>query len=412
MTNRRVVITGIGITSPIGNSVDEVSDALRHNRSGVKRMDEWAGVEGLATRLAAPCDVDLTEVPKRRTRTMGRVALLSTWATMKALEDAGIAPEEIAGDPRTGLAYGSTSGSMPAFGLFAEKLMHERTTGGIQSNVYLKLMSHTAPANLASFFGIHGRVYTTCSACVSSSQAIGYGYEAIRYGLQDRMLVGGAEECHVSNAVIFDIMFATSRHYNDAPDQAPRPFDAGRDGLVTGEGACTLVLETYESAVARGAHIWAEILGFATNCDGGHMTAPAPEGTQNVMRMSLADAGLTPSDIQYVNAHATSTDIGDVVESQSIEAVLGRNVPVSGTKGYTGHTLGACGSIETAFCIAMMRDGFLAPCRNLVNVDPRCAPLDYIMGAPRYVKTNIVMNNNFAFAGLNTSIILKNGEAL
>ena len=406
MTPRRVVITGIGLTCPIGTDIDAVSSALRHDRSGVRVMDEWRGVEGLATLLGAPCEVDLSSLPRKKTRTMGRVAMLSTWATERAVADAGLT-QEMLSNPRTGLAYGSTSGSMPAFQQFAGRLLHDNTTSGIPSSLYLKLMSHTAPANLASYFAIHGRVLTTCSACVSSSQAIGYGYEAIRYGLQDTMLVGGAEESHVANAVIFDIMFATSRHYNDAPGRAPRPFDQGRDGLVTGEGAATLILESREQAVARGAHIWAEVIGFGTNCDGGHLTAPDLDGMTRVMRLSLDDAGLTPERIDYVNAHATSTDIGDITESRAIEAVLGRRVPVSSTKGFTGHTLGACGAVETIFCVAMMRDGFLAPSRNLEVPDPNCAPLDYVIGAPRAARPEVVMNNNFAFAGLNTSIILK-----
>ncbi|MBR2979686.1 MAG: beta-ketoacyl-ACP synthase [Myxococcaceae bacterium] len=406
MTLRRVVITGIGLASPIGNSLDEVSAALQTGKSGVRFMDDWEGISGLSTRLGAPCEVDLSCLPKKKTRTMGRVALLSTWATQKAIDDAGLQAEQLS-NPRTGLAYGSTSGSMPAFQQFSERLLHEKTTIGIPSNCYLKLMSHTAPANLASYFAIHGRVLTTCSACVSSSQAIGYGYEAIRYGLQDTMIVGGAEEIHVSNAVIFDVMFATSHHFNDTPERAPRPFDKDRDGLVTGEGAGTLILESYDQAVARGAHIYAEIIGFGTNCDGAHMTAPALDGMQRVMRLSLEDAGIAPEAIEYVNAHATSTPLGDVTESRAIETVLGTRVPVSSTKGCTGHTLGACGAIETLFCVAMLRDGFLAPSHNLESLDTACAPLDYIIGAPRQVSPTIVMNNNFAFAGLNTSLILR-----
>lgn len=406
MTHRRVVITGIGLTTPIGNDLDEVSEALRSDKTGVRIMDAWRNVDGLATRLGAPCEVDLSALPRKKTRPMGRVAMLSTWATERAIEDAGLAREQVS-NPRTGLAYGSTSGSMPAFQHFSERLLHDNTTSGIPSSCYLKLMSHTAPANLAAYFAIHGRVITTCSACVSSSQAIGYGYEAIRYGIQDTMIVGGAEEIHVANAVIFDIMFATSRRYNDAPARAPRPFDKERDGLVTGEGAATLILESYEQARARGAHIWAEIIGFGTNCDGAHLTAPALDGMTQVMRLSLQDAGLTPEHIDYVNAHATSTDLGDVTESRAIEAVLGAKVPVSSTKGFTGHTLGACGAIESLFCVAMLRDGFLAPNRNLELPDPNCAALDYVMGEPRQAEPTIMMNNNFAFAGLNTSLILR-----
>ena len=295
---------------------------------------------------------------------------------------------------------------MPAMQEFVERLMLERTLLGVQAVTFLKRMSHTAPANLASYFSIKGRVLTTCSACVSSAQGVGYAYEAIKYGLQDVMGCGGAEEMHVANAAVFDLMFATSKRYNDRPDLSPRPFDADRDGLVIGEGAGTFILESYERARARGAKMYAEVLGFATNCDGGHMTAPAVEGMTRVMKLSLADAGLSPEQVDYVNAHATSTDLGDVAESRAMAEVFGEKVPVSSTKGFTGHTLGACGAIEAAFCLAMMRDGFLAPSRNLRKVDPACAPLDYVMGEPRPARPRVVMTNNFAFAGLNTSLIL------
>ncbi|MGI5860852.1 MAG: beta-ketoacyl-ACP synthase [Myxococcales bacterium] len=406
MNTHRVVITGIGLTSPIGNSLDEVSKSLRENRGGVVVMPGWDQIANLATRLGAVCDVDLSELPRKKTRTMGRVGLLAVWATQRALADAGIDQETLSSG-RTGISYGSTSGSMPAMEDFVTKLFLNKSVLGIQSSTYLKFMSHTAPANLASYFSIQGRVVPTCSACVSSAQGIGYGYEAIKYGLQDVMVCGGAEEMHVANASVFDIMFATSKRYNDRPDLAPRPFDAERDGLVIGEGAGTFILESYERAKARGAKIYAEILGFGTNCDGGHMTAPAVEGMTKVMKLSLEDAGLAPEKIDYVNAHATSTDVGDVAESRAIANVFAGKVPVSSTKGFTGHTLGACGVIEASFCLAMLRDGFLAHNRNLVKPDPECAPLDYVMGGPREAKPQIIMSNNFAFAGINTSLIFK-----
>jgi len=406
MSTHRVVITGIGLTSPIGDSLDAVSRSLRELRGGVRRMEGWDELEGFATRLGATCSPDLSVLPKKRTRTMGRVALLSTWATAKAVEDSGLS-QEILSNSRTGLAYGSTSGSMPAVEDYMRKLAFEKTVNGIQSATYLKLMSHTAPANLAAYFQIRGRILTTCSACVSSSQGIVYGYEAVKYGLQDVMVCGGAEEMHVTNASVFDIMFATSRGYNDTPELTPRPFDEKRDGLVVGEGAGTVILESLEHAQKRGAKIYAEVIGAATNCDGWHMTAPSDEGMTRVMKLSLEDAQLAPDKVDYINAHATATDIGDVCESTAVHRVLGDKIPISSTKGFTGHTLGACGAIEAGFCLAMFRDGFLAPNKNLDKPDPKIPALDFVMGAPRQARPNIIMTNNFAFAGINTSIILK-----
>jgi 3-oxoacyl-[acyl-carrier-protein] synthase II len=266
-------------------------------------------------------------------------------------------------------------------------------------------MSHTTAANLAIYYGITGRVISTCAACVSSSQAIGAGYEAIRAGVQDVMICGGAEELHFSHAAIFDIMYATSRR-NDAPGLTPRPFDKDRDGLVIGEGAGCFVLESYERARARGANIHAEILGYGTNCDGTHVTNPSAEGMAGAMRLALEDAALDGARIDYVNAHATATEVGDIAESLATAKVLGTEVPISSTKSFTGHTLGACGAVEAAFCVAMMREGWLAPNRTLDAVDPRCAPLHYLGKEARQAAPRITMSNNFAFGGINTSLIL------
>jgi 3-oxoacyl-[acyl-carrier-protein] synthase II len=406
MSNRhRVVITGVGLTSPIGNSMDEVSRALVEDRAGIRAIPAFAEIAGMKTRLGAPVEVDLSVLPKKRTRTMGRVALLSTWATERAVADAGLGAETLSSG-EVGLAYGSTGGASAAVEDYVRKLLIGRSLDGIQASTYLKFMSHTAAANLAQYFAIRGRVITTCSACVSASQAIGYAYETVRGGQQELMICGGAEEMGVVHAAVFDVAFATSSKYNDRPAETPRPFDADRDGLVVGEGAGTLVLERLERAQARGARIYGEIVGFATNCDGLHMTAPSEDGMARVMRAALADAGLSPDRVDYVNAHATGTDIGDACESKAVHEALGDRVPISSTKGFTGHTLGACGVIETVFCLAMMRDGFLAPNRNLRRPHPDCAPLDYIIGAPRRSGPRIAMNNNFAFAGLNTSLIL------
>jgi len=406
VAHNRVVITGVGVTSPIGNSLDEISRSLREDLSGVRVVPRFGEYAGMKTRLGAPVRVELEGLPKKRTRTMGRVALLSTWATQQAIADSGLDAESLSSG-RVGLAYGSTGPSSGAFEDYMRKLLIDRSLDGIQSATYPKLMSHTCAANLAVYFAIRGRVITTCAACVSSSQAIGYGYEAVKYGFQDAMICGGAEELDVVHAAVFDVMFATSTRYNERPAETPRPFDADRDGLVVGEGAGTVVLESYERARARGARIYAEVLGFGTNCDGYHMTAPTIEGMARAMTLCLEDARISPSEIDYVNAHATATDIGDLCESQATNRVLGTEVPVSSTKGFTGHTLGACGVIESAFCLAMLRDGFIAPNRNLARPHPDCASLGYVMGPAREARPRIVLNNNFAFGGLNTSLLFR-----
>jgi len=277
----------------------------------------------------------------------------------------------------------------------------------LPSTSYLKFMSHTCAANLAAYYGVRGRVISTCAACVSGSQAIGAGVEAIRAGRADTMICGGAEELHWTHAGVFDVMLATSTRYNESPSRSPRPFDADRDGLVVSEGAATVVLERMDHAVARGAHIHAEVLGYGTNCDGTHVTNPSDVGMAAAIRLALEDAKLAPEKIDYVNAHATATDVGDVVEARAMHAVFEDHVPVSSSKGFMGHSLGACGAIEVGLSLAMMRDGFLAPTKNLERVDPRCAPLDHVMGDARDVRPRLVMTNNFAFGGINTSLILR-----
>ncbi len=406
MAENRVVITGVGVVSPIGNSLDAVSESLRKDRSGVRALPQLAEYAGMKTRVAAPAQAELERLPKKRTRTMGRVALLSTWATEAAVADAGLDAEYLSSG-KVGLAYGSTGPSSGAVEDYVRRLLVNRTLDGIQSATYPKLMSHTCAANLAVYFAIRGRIISTCAACVSSSQAIGYGFEAVRSGQQETMLCGGAEELDVVHAAVFDVMFATSTKYNDRPAETPRPFDADRDGLVVGEGAGTLVLESYEHAKARGARIYAEVIGFGTNCDGYHMTAPTSEGMARALGLCLESARISPAEIDYVNAHATATDIGDVCESQATSRVLGGAVPVSSTKGFTGHTLGACGVIESVFCLAMMRDRFLAPNKNLAKVHPDCAPLSYIVGPARDASPRTIMSNNFAFGGVNTSLLFR-----
>lgn len=402
-----MVVTGLGLASPIGHQLEVVTEALRSGRHGIVVKPEWAEVGSIETRLAGEVrDLELGGWPRKKIRGMGRVARLGVWATERALEDAKLEPEAVA-DPAVGLAYGSTHGSSSALIDFVTPLLENRSFQGIPSSSYLKFMSHTCAANLALFYGVRGRVVPTAAACVSSSLAIGAGYEAIRAGAQEVMICGGAEELHFIPAGIFDIMMATSRRYNDRPEASPRPFDADRDGLVIGEGAATVVLESREHARRRGAAVRAELIGYGTNCDGAHLTSPSADGMRRAMTLALRDAALEPGDIDYVNAHATATDVGDVAESEATARVLGPKVPVSSTKSFTGHTLGACGSMEAVFSILMMEQGFIASTRNLDSLDPRCAELDYVRGAPRPASLRTVMTNNFAFGGINTSLIFR-----
>lgn len=404
--SRRVAITGVGLTSPIGHDLDAVSRALRDDVHGIRAFPEWDTHPEMLTRLGAPSDVALDRWSRKVTRTMGRVALLALHATEQAVEASGLDVATLQSG-RTGLAYGSTHGATAAWERFALTLERPSALLGLGSNAYLKFSTHTCAANLAVHYGIRGRVQSTCAACVSASQAIGFGYEAIRHGMQDVMICGGAEELHYINVGVFDVLQATSTKFNDRPDESPRPFDAARDGLVVGEGAGTLVLEAWDRAEARGAPIFGELLGFGTSCDGTHITAPSPDGMESAMQLALTDACVAPTDVDYINAHGTATAVGDLEEARATWRVFGEKVPVSSTKGFTGHTLGACGAIEAAFCLAMMRDGFLAPSRNLSLVDPEVAPLDFVVGAPRRSQPQVVVSNNFAFGGINTSLVFR-----
>jgi 3-oxoacyl-[acyl-carrier-protein] synthase II len=397
--------------SPIGSSWTDVSKQLRELRSGVEALPELDDYSGMRTRLGALVhELDVSHYPRKATRSMGRVSLLAARATELALEAARLTDAPALKDGSTGISYGSTSGSPPSISIYADKVHRQHTLKGIRATDYLRFMSHTVPANLAQLFEVRGRVIPTSSACASGSQGIGYAYETIKQGKQQLMIAGGAEEFHPIDVAVFDVMYATST-CNDAPTTTPRPFDVARDGLVVGEGACTLILEDLDHALHRSAPIVAEVVGYATNCDGAHLTSPDQEGMATVMSMALDDAGLAATEIDYVNAHGTATDAGDVAESHATNRVLGRRIPVSSLKSYMGHTLGACGALEAWMTIEMMREGLFAPTLNLTDVDPRCAELDYIQHEMRAMDTSVVMSNNFAFGGINTSLIFRRYEA-
>lgn len=403
---RRVVVTGMGGVTALGNDWSTVRARLMKGETAIRRMD-WDKYEGVNTRLAAPItgfSVD-DRWPRKKTRTMGLVAKMAVFATETALADAGLSDDPIVKSGRMGIAYGSSFGSPgPVLG-FAE-LMSSGSSKNLTASSYIQMMSHTAAVNIGLFFGVTGRVIPTSSACTSGSQAIGYATEAIRWGKADAMIAGGADELDVTESAVFDTLYATSTQ-NDTPHLTPRPYDRDRDGLVIGEGAGTFILEEYERAKARGAKIHAEVVGFGTNSDGNHVTQPQAETMEVALRMALAEAGLPPEAIGFVNGHGTATEHGDIAETKATHAVFGPRMPIHSLKSFFGHSLGACGMIEAWLGIEMMRDGWFCQTMNLRNVDERCAELDYVMGEGRRLEIDHLMTNNFAFGGINTSLILR-----
>lgn len=404
---RRVVVTGMAGITALGEAWDEIESRLHARKNAVRRMPEWDYFEQLNTRLGAPADNFQipAHYPRKMTRSMGRVSIMAVRATEKALADAGLLDADSIRNGCMGIAYGSSSGSVEPVRVFGNMLA-TGSMSGVTSTTYIQMMAHTTAVNIGLHFGLKGRIIPTSSACTSGSQAIGYAYESIRYGKQRLMVAGGAEEISGPGAAVFDTLFATSTR-NDAPQTTPRPFDRNRDGLVVGEGAATLILEEYEHALARGARIYAEIVGYACNSDGAHVTQPEAETMGVVMQMALDEAGLSASDIGYVSAHGTATDRGDVAESHATARILGNRVPISSMKSYLGHTLGACGAIEAWWAIEMLRRGWFAPTLNLDDPDPVCAELDYLTGEGRNLDKEFVMSNNFAFGGINTSLVIK-----
>ncbi|MFT7053913.1 MAG: 3-oxoacyl-[acyl-carrier-protein] synthase II [Psychromonas sp.] len=403
----RVVVTGMSAVTALGNDWEQVEAKLKACENAVLYMQSYEQYEGLNTKLAAPI-VDF-ELPKHYTRKkirgMGRVAKLATLASENALIQSGLIGRHILTNGQTGVAYGSSTGSTDAIGAFGV-MLNEKSTKAITATTYVQMMPHTTAVNVGLFFGLKGRIIPTSSACTSASQAIGYAFEAIKHGYQTVMVAGGAEELCPTESAVFDTLFATSLK-NDSPKSTPSPFDKDRDGLVIGEGAGTLILEEYQHAKARGATIFAEVVGFATNCDATHVTQPQQETMQICMEMALENAHLCADKIGYISAHGTATARGDIAESNATANIFANKTPISSLKSYLGHTLGACGAIEAWTAIEMMNKGWFNPTLNLNNVDPQCGELDYITGSGRHINCDYIMSNNFAFGGINTSLIFK-----
>jgi len=405
--NKRVVVTGMSVITPIGSEWHEIEKNLKEQRNGVIYMPEWEVYTGLNTKLAAPVkDFQTPEYyTRRQTRSMGRVALLSSVSAERALKHANLLDNPVIQSGKTGVAYGSSSGSIDA-ALEFYSMLKSHIVQGINATTYIRMMGHTCAVNIGLMFGCTGRFIQSGSACTSGSLAIGYAYETIKNGYQKVMFAGGAEELNPTQAAIFDTLYATSTRNKEA-HLTPRPFDANRDGLVIGEGSGTLILEELEHAKERGANILAEIVGFGTNTDGQHITQPNKNTIKKALEFALLDAKLTPDKIGYINAHGTATKHGDITETHATYEIFGSQTPISSQKSYIGHTLGACGAIESIFTIQMMNNNWYVPNLNLENIDPECAKLDYIKKDLRYLDNEYVMSNNFAFGGINTSLIFQ-----
>lgn len=404
---KRVVVTGMSLTSPLGSDINTTFERLQKFENCIEYDKNLEQYKRLNTRLSA--HVKGFEIPssynRKVLRTMGPLSVMAVRTAELALEDAGLLGNEIITNGQTGVSYGSSSGSLDALIDFYGMQVNKEVKG-LNSGSYVKMMPQTSTVNISLYFKTTGRLIPCSTACTSGAMGIGYAYEAIKNGYETVMIAGGCDELHPTEIAIFDTLYATSQK-NETPELSPSPFDKKRDGLVLGEGAGTVILEEYEHAKRRGAHIYAEIAGFGTSTDGTHITSPNSQTMERALDLALKDANLSPDKIGYINAHGTATIQGDIAETYATEAVFKRQVPISSTKSYTGHTLGACGAIEAVLSIEMMNRGWFHPTLNLTEIDSECGNLDYIKNEGREIKTDYVMSNNFAFGGINTSLIFK-----
>lgn len=399
----RVFVTGYGVISAFGKEIKAIKEKLALKQNAVCVMEDWKKYKDLTTYLAAPI-LDYAppkEWNRKQMRSLGRVSQYSVESAGIALKMANLAEDSTIKDGRMGVAFGSSTGSTDAILQMARLFLKDENT--MDANTYIKFMPHTTAANIALFYSLKGRVVPTSSACTSASHAIGYAYESIKNGKIDLMIAGGAEELCVSEAMTFNVLYATSLK-NETPKLTPKPFDKNRDGLVIGEGGAALILESESSVKRRGIKPLAEIVGFGSTCDGTHITRPNSATMKEAMILALKDAEITSDKIGYINAHATATQFGDLAESIATNELFGERVAISSLKSYFGHTLGACGALESILSIEMMNDGVFFPTINLE--DSECAKLDYLRDI-REMKVDFVMNNNFAFGGINTSLIFK-----
>jgi len=410
MSLKKVVITGTGAVSPYGVGVPGFIEKLFNGQSAVVNMkEEWSkDIEDLMCYVGAPLTEQLNEksIPRKFRKTMGKTAILAYLAVKEGLDEAGINEEQL-NSGKLGVSYGSSTGSAISTEKFFVEHMRTRSARSLPSGIFFQVMSHTSAANIAQAFNITGRVISPNSACSSAAQAIGVGFETIRCGYQDIMICGGSDELHVTTSASFDMVQAASFKYNNTPEKTPRPFDKDRDGTVCGEGAGCLILESESSAIDRGAKIYGEVIGFATNSSGAHMAHADVNSIVVCMQEALQNASLNPNDIDYINAHATGTIIGDASEAKAIEQIFGENkIPVSSLKGHYGHTLGASGVLELIAVLNMIKKNSILPTLNLDKPDEVCKNINLI-GKVEYKKLRTIIKNSFAFGGINTVLIVK-----
>ena len=403
---RRVVITGMGVRSSLGNRPDELFDRLKAGECGVRHMPEWESWPSFSSKVAAPAPVsheDEYSIKRIHRRTMGRLSLHAALAAREAVSAAGLSAEEI-GSPRVGCIIGSTTGSAQAIEDSIETLLKRSEFLTIPSTQFFKCISHTAALNVAQMLGVTGTVMAPAAACASSLQALGLARALITSGSQDLVICGGAEEVAVSATAAFDILYATSTNFNDRPESSSRPFAADRDGLVCGGGAGILVLEDYEHALNRRANIFGELIGYATCASGSSVSQSASESIVRCLDLALEDAGIGPEAVDYVCAHATATMQGDAAEAAALGEVFGDRTPVSSLKGHLGHTLGASGAIELVACLEMMRRGEIIPTLNLDEVAEDCATLQHVTRVMQK-DMDVIVKNCFAFGGINAILV-------
>jgi 3-oxoacyl-[acyl-carrier-protein] synthase II len=406
MPLKRVVITGMGAISPFGRGVDTLMNALLQGESGVRFLPELADIQGIRTRVAALVPgVDPGEIPRKYRRSMSAMSVFAALATGDAIAQAGLTGEQVRGG-RLGVSIGSTIGSPRTTQAFFDDFRIDNSVERMKSGVFFQIMNHSCAANVVHMFAITGRTVAPAAACSTGCLAVGYGAEMISMGKQDFMLCGGADEFHPLTSATFDIMNAASTRFNETPGKTPRPFDRDRDGVVCAEGSGILLLESLDSALRRNAGILAEIVGFASTSDPESIANPNAANIAHCMHQALLDAGIGPEDIDYVNAHATGTELGDIAESEAIRSIFGNRVPTSSLKGNLGHAMAASGAIELEASVEMMRRETLLPTHNLDHVDPLCATVSHVREITRR-RVDTVMKNNFALGGVNSSLIIR-----
>jgi 3-oxoacyl-[acyl-carrier-protein] synthase-1 len=405
---RRVVVTGLGVVSSIGNNKDEVLESLKTGRSGIRFSDTYAEM-GFRSHVYGDIRLDLdAAVDRKLRRFMGDGAAFNYVAMREAIADGGLDQRDISNE-RTGLIMGS-GGPSTSNQVAAADIAREKGPKRVGPYMVPRCMSSTNSANLATAFKIKGLSYSISSACSTSAHCIGTGYEQIQMGKQDVVFAGGGEEVHWSLSVLFDAMGALSSKYNDRPEKASRPYDRNRDGFVISGGGGAVVLEELNHAKARGAKIYAELVGYGATSDGADMVAPSGEGAVRCMRQALAGLGNTK--IDYINAHGTSTPVGDMVELNAVREVFGADFPpLSSTKSLTGHAQGAAGVQEAIYSLLMLEHGFMAASANIEELDPEAGDAPVLRQRVDNAKLNCVLSNSFGFGGTNASLAFKRYEA-